>query len=216
MRLCKRVLVSVLVCSSVFFAGSAISNTAVAATTKYENFSWVSPHQWQGAVFDVPTWFAKDMSYTGREVIRFHDGFYDEKSTGFWTYAFALLVEQTETPTTDALLEETKRYFVGLARGIGDKNVKDYPENKIKVQSKSEWVTLKPTKKQQSEKRSQVYFLESFDPFTTGKPIKLNVKITTWLCSDSQRAIHYSVSPHSLSDKIWTQLDKEVDALQCW
>jgi len=209
MRLYKRIVASLLVaCSLVVFTSVNASTTT---TTKYENFSWVSPHEWQGAVFDVPTWFAKDMLYTGREVIRFHDGFYDEKSTGFWTYAFALLIEQTETPTTEALLEETKRYFVGLARGIGDKKNKDYPANKIKVTSKSAWV-----KSKQSKNRSQVYFLESFDPFTTGKDIKLNVKITTWLCSDSRRAIHYSVSPHPLSDKIWTQLDKEVDALKCW
>jgi len=206
MRIVKGILSTTLL--SLYFLVAATAN---AETKKHENFSWKSPHKWEGAVFDVPTWFAKDMLYTGREVIRFHDGFYDEKSTGFWTYAFALLVEQTKTPMTKELLDETKRYFVGLARGIGDKNIKNYPADKIKVTVKSKWTTSK-----QNKMRSQIYYLESFDPFTTGKPINLNVKITTWLCSDKQRAIHYSISPHPLTHAIWKQLDKEVNALKCW
>ncbi|MFV1985585.1 MAG: hypothetical protein ACC657_18705 [Thiohalomonadales bacterium] len=208
MRLTKQIVISVFLTMTLFFTSITVTN---ATTDKYENFNWVSPNKWEGAVFDVPTWFAKDMLYTGREVIRFHDGFYDETSTGFWTYAFALLIEQTETPTTTALLEETKRYFVGLARGIGDKNIKDYPADKINVTAISDW-----TKSEQSKYRTQIYQLESFDPFTTGKPINLNLKITTWLCSDSQRAIHYSISPHSMSDPIWKQLDQEIGALKCW
>ncbi len=217
MRLHKRIVFSAVASSALVLSMMANGHAAIEkdsdkkATTKYQNFNWQSPHKWQGAVFDVPTWFAKDMLYTGREVIRFHDGFYDESSTGFWTYAFALLVAQTETPTTNALLEETKRYFVGLARGIGKKNIADYPANKIKVTAKSDWLLSK-----NSKYRSQNYFLESFDPFTTGKPIKLNVKITTWLCSDKQRAIHYSISPHPMSNKIWKELDDEVVALKCW
>jgi len=83
--------------------------------------------------------------------------------------------------------------------------------NKIKVKSVSDWNITK-----QSKYRSQVYTLESFDPFTTGKAIKLNVKITTWLCSDQQRAIHYSISPHPMNNKIWKELDSEVAALKCW
>jgi hypothetical protein len=206
-------MISTLITSSLIMMAVSSTNAAteVAKSKKYENFNWESPHKWEGAVFDVPTWFAKDMIYTGREVIRFHDGFYDESSNGFWTYAFALLVEQTETPTTDALLEETKRYFVGLARGIGKKNVADYPADKIIVTRKSDWKVSK-----KSKYRAQDFFLESFDPFTTGKPIKLNVKITTWLCSDQQRAIHYSISPHPMDNKIWKELDSEVDALKCW
>ncbi|MFV1984051.1 MAG: hypothetical protein ACC657_10975 [Thiohalomonadales bacterium] len=183
----------------------------VSAAGKYENFNWVSPNGWTGAVFDVPTWFAKDMLYSGREVIRFHDGFYDEQSTGFWTYAFALMVEQSKQPTTQELLEETKRYFVGLARGIGDKNIKDYPAEKIRVTTKSDWKTS-----DSSQYQSQLFFLESYDPFTTGKPIKLNVKITTWPCSESYWAIHYTISPHPMSHTIWNLLDKEVKALKCW
>lgn len=187
------------------------SVNATAAQDKYENFSWESPNGWEGAMFDVPTWFAEDMLYNGREVIRFHDGFYDEKSVGFWTYAFALLVEQTELPTTDGLVDETKRYFVGLARVLGDNKKINYPADKIMVTPKSRWVVSN-----QGKKHSQLFELQIFDSFTTGKPIKLNAKITTWLCSDKQRAIHYSLSPHKTTHPLWEQLNKEVDALKCW
>ncbi|VAW64598.1 hypothetical protein MNBD_GAMMA09-959 [hydrothermal vent metagenome] len=181
------------------------------AQEKYQNFNWKSPNGWEGAVFDVPTWFAKDMLYTGREVIRFHDGFYDRDSTGFWTYAFALLVEQTGVPTTQAITEETKRYFLGLARDLGDKKDVDYSASKIHVKPVSQWTVDKTTKR-----RSQNYRLEIFDSFTTGKPITLNVRVTSWPCSDKYRAIHYALSPHDMTQPIWGELDKEVSALTCW
>ena len=190
-------------------------NTVYAAQEKYEGFSWESPNGWEGAVFDVPTWFAKDMRYSGREVIRFHDGFYDENSSGFWTYAFALLIEQSDedagAPTTVALIDETRRYFIGLARVLGDNKNENYPADKIKVRAKSNWVVS-----DNGMHRSQLYELIIFDSFTTGKVIKLNAKISTWLCSDKHRAIHYSISPHEIKHPLWGELDKEVDALECW
>ncbi len=177
----------------------------------YENFSWKSPNQWEGAIFDVPTWFAKDMLYTGREIIRFHDGFYDKKSIGFWTYAFALLVDQTKTPTTEELIDETHRYFLGLVRTLGDNNKPNYPKEKILVKKSSEWTVTKNEKY-----RSQNYMLSGFDSFSTGKPLTLNVKITTWLCSNNKRAIHYTISPHQMVHPIWELLNKEIFALKCW
>lgn len=184
--------------------------TSFAATQKYKDFNWVSPNGWEGAVFDVPTWFAKDMLYTGREVIRFHDGFYDEKSNGFWTYAFALLVDQIEQPTTKQLVDETHRYFLGLVRELGDNSQKNYPSDKIVVTSTSEWNISR-----NGQYRSQTFKLQSYDSFTTASALKLNVKITTWLCSDNHRAIHYSVSPHSFQNPLWNELAQEVDALKC-
>ncbi len=183
----------------------------IAAQNKYDNFSWISPNDWEGAIFDVPTWFARDMRYTGREVIRFHDGFYDQNSVGFWTYAFGLLIDQTEIPTTQALIDETHRYFTGLARELGDNKDENYPASNIILSPKSNWVI-----EDNGKRRSQLFELQSYDSFTTGAPIKLNVKITTWLCSNNHRAIHYAISPHETTHPVWNQLDKEIHALKCW
>ena len=191
--------------SGIVFAKEKMLNT------KYENFSWKSPNGWEGAIFDVPTWFAKDMVYTGREVIRFHDGFYDPKSVGFWTYAFSLLVNETQIPTTETLIDETHRYFVGLVRTLGDNSKSNYPKEKIIVKKSSDWRIFNNGKY-----RSQNYTLTSYDSFSTGRSLALNVKITTWLCSNNKRAIHYTISPHKMSHKIWKELDKEVIALKCW
>lgn len=199
----------VIYCACLLFVLSSV--TAFAAQDKYENFSWESPNGWKGAIFDVPTWFAKDMIYNGREIIRFHDGFYDKNSSGFWTYAFALLVVQTELPTTKSLIDESRRYFTGLARVLGDNKNADYPVDKIIVTPKSSWIISNNGKKQ-----SQLFEFQIYDSFTTGKPVKLNARITTWLCSDKHRAIHYSLSPQELTHPLWAQLDKEVDALKCW
>ena len=177
---------------------------------KYQNFSWESPNGWQGSIFDVPTWFAKDMLYTGREVIRFHDGFYDENSIGFWTYAFVLLVDQTKLPSTDELIEETHRYFLGLVRDLGDNAKPNYPANKVKVTALSKIMT------KSNKYQSQYFKLEIFDSFNTGKELSLNLKITTWVCSKDKRAIFYSISPHDFSHEIWNELNQELNAFDCW
>jgi hypothetical protein len=130
---------------SLFLVNYGYSQEAV-RKQKYEKFSWESPNKWQGAVFDVPTWFAKDMLYTGREVIRFHEGFYDEKPVGYWSYAFALLVDQIHMPTTQELIDETQRYFVGLVRALGDKSQISYPKNKIIIKPTSNWYISKDNK----------------------------------------------------------------------
>ncbi len=200
---------SIRVCCVYLFAAMGVTNLLV-AEEKYEDFSWVSPNGWEGAVFDVPTWFAKNMQYTGREVIRFHDGFYDDESAGYWTYAFALLVKQTQVPTTQALIDETRRYFTGLSRGLGENRNENYSADKILMKATTDWLIS-----DEGKRRHQIFELQSFDPFTTGSPVKLYVKITTWLCSDSYRAIHYAISPQSLSHDLWKALDKEVDALKC-
>ena len=200
---------SIRVCCVYLLAAMGVTNLLV-AEEKYENFSWVSPNGWQGAIFDVPTWFAKDMQYTGREVIRFHDGFYDDESAGYWTYDFALLVKQTQVPTTQALIDETRRYFTGLSRGLGENRNENYSADKILMKATTDWVVSV-----EGKRRRQTFELQSFDPFTTGAPVKLYVKITTWLCSDSYRAIHYAVSPQSLSHDLWMELNNEVDALKC-
>ena len=198
----------------IFFATLFITSYSSVTFSKekdYENFNWNSPNKWEGAMFDVPTWFAKDMRYTGKEIIRFHDGFYDEKSVGFWTYAFGLLVDQTKLPTTEELIDETHRYFVGLVRTLGDSSKPNYPKDKIIVKKTSELVAYN-----KNRYHTQNFVLNSFDSFGTGKPLKLNVKITTWLCSDKKRAIHYAISPHPMTHPIWKQLNKEIPALKCW
>ncbi len=191
------------------------ANSAVIAADKitftYKNFNWKSPNGWEGAMFNVPTWFAKDMLFTGKELIRFHGGFYKTKSVGFWTYAFGLIVEQTKMPTTQLLVEETHRYFVGLARTLGDNKQKNYPKREITVTPTSAWKTDSSGKR-----HSQHYLLKAFDSFGTGKPIILNVKITTWLCNSKYRAIHYTLSPHKMTHPIWSELNKEIGALKCW
>ncbi len=194
----------------IFFVALFISACSLIKSNNYANYTWVSPNGWGGGVFDVPTWFAPDMPYTGQEIIRFHDDFYEADKEGFWTYTFAMLIDQTKTPTTQDILDETHRYFVGLSRFAGGKKDADYPADKVIVKAVSDWKISADGKR-----RSQYYTLQTYDSFTSGESIKLNMKVTSWLCSKTHRAFLYSFSLRETHHPLWKQLDEEANALQC-
>ena len=173
------------------------------------SYSWKSSLNWKGGSFTVPPWFAEDLNLHGKEVLHFHPDYYNYGTEGFWTYNFALIVNETKTPTTQEVIKETRLYFVGLGRTLGDKKNPKLPLSEITVKSTSNWITKGNT-------RYQDYLLHGFDSWETGKAINLNVRVTTWLCPDSKhRVFIYSVSPKSMSDKIWLELKEDADGFRC-
>jgi len=173
------------------------------------SYAWKSPLNWKGGNFTVPPWFAEDLNLHGREILHFHPDYYNYGTEGFWTYNFALIVTETKTPTTQEIIEETRLYFVGLGRTLGDRKNPNLPISDITVKSTSKWVIKGNT-------RYQDYLLRGFDSWETGKAINLNVRVTTWLCPDKKhRVVIYSVSPKSMSDKIWKELKADADGFKC-
>ncbi len=173
------------------------------------SYSWPSPNQWQGGNFSIPPWFAEDLNYSGHEVLHFHPDYYNFGTEGFWSYNFVLVVNETKIPTTEEIIEETKLYFVGLGRTLGDKKDSMLSINSIDVNSTGDWAS-------EGDKRFQEYTLKAYDSWETGKPIVLNVRVTTWLCkSKKHRVIMYAVSPQNYDHKLWQQLLSETNSFRC-
>ena len=174
------------------------------------SFEWKSPNSWTGGEFEVPTWFAKDMKVSGYEILHFHDGYYDSSSIGHWSYVFALVVNELNEPSEAFLIDETKRYFLGLGRTLGDKKNPKLLANVIKVKPASKAYKSFYTGKVQDFK------LTAFDSWESAKPIQLNTRIYTWMCkNNNHRAIVYAISPQNKSHPIWDQLTAEVHAFSC-
>ena len=187
------------------FAFSSFSN----AKDKID-FEWQSANNWKGGEFKVPTWFAPDMKVSGYEVLHFHKGYYNPKSVGYWSYVFVLIVNELNEPKETFLIEETRRYFVGLGRILGDKKNPNLSISNIKMQPSSKAYKSPYTGKVQDFK------LTAFDSWKSAKPIKLNTRIYTWLCKDGDhRAIVYAISPQPKAHPIWDQLTAEVHQFSC-
>ena len=174
------------------------------------SYNWESPNNWSGGEFAVPTWFAPDLKVSGHEVLHFHDGYYDSKSVGHWSYAFALVINELEEPNEAFLIDETRRYFVGLGRILGDKKDPKLSIKKIKTKATSKAYKSFYTGKVQN------FELIAFDSWESAKPIKLNTRIYTWMCEGSKhRALVYAISPQPWSHPIWDQLTAEVHGFSC-
>lgn len=191
-----------------FLLLTAISLTIHAASKI--NFDWKSANNWTGGEFKVPTWFAEDMKVSGYEVLHFHDGYYDSSSVGHWTYVFALIINELEESTEAFLIDETKRYFLGLGRVLGDKKNPQLSKDIIQAKPASKAYKSPYTGKVQD------FDLTAFDSWKSAEPIKLNARIYTWMCKGSKhRAPVYAISPQPKSHPIWDQLSAEVHGFSC-
>jgi hypothetical protein len=174
------------------------------------SYTWPSANNWEGGAFDVPTWFAPDMKVSGYEVLHFHEGYYEPKSVGHWSYVFALIVNELEEPDEVFLIEESRRYFVGLGRVLGDKKNKDLLFSNITAHATS------PAYKSPYTGKVQNFVIRAFDSWESAEAIDLNARIYTWPCKGKKyRAIVYAVSPQEMSHPIWDQLSAEVHSFNC-
>lgn len=174
------------------------------------SYEWTSANGWSGGEFSVPTWFAENLQVSGHEVLHFHDGYYDSKSVGHWSYVFALVVNELYEPSEAFLIEETNRYFLGLGRVLGDKKDEGLKKSAIKTVATSKAYKSAYTGKVQNFK------LTAFDSWESAKAIKLNTRVYTWMCKGSKhRAIVYAISPQPYAHPIWDQLSAEVHGFSC-
>ncbi len=173
-------------------------------------FEWKSANNWSGGEFEVPTWFAKDMKVSGYEALHFHEGYYDSKSVGHWSYVFALVVNELQEPDEAFLIDESERYFLGLGRVLGDKNNPSLSKKDIHVEATSIAYKSSYTGKVQN------FSIKAFDSWESAKAINLNARIYTWKCVGAKhRAIVYAISPQEMSHPIWDRLSAEVHGFTC-
>ncbi len=204
----KILLVLMLSVMTLLFVNNSMVNTGSSSEPDYK---WSSPNNWDGGKFSILSWFAEDLQFTGKEELRFHPGYYDIGSDGFWTYVFVLVVEQVDDVSTDDIVQETKLYFKGLGETLGDHKKQNIAIESIKVKPLSGWKQFN-----NGEWKAQKYSLTAFDSWETGKPIDLNLNVSTWLCKNTKhRAIVYAITPHAWDNPIWKSLKRESGGLSC-
>jgi hypothetical protein len=176
----------------------------VADTAKQVN--WPVPPGWAREANPFPLAFAPELPYRGVEELRFAPDFYSSNAATFWSYDIGWWLEQRPVFDAASISASLTKYFRGLAMSVG--------KQKYDLDSTRFRAVLAPAPGlDPSELSGQVF---SYDPFTTGRPIVLNVEARLRECPRTGRfAITYALSPRPPTDTVWSGLRRTAAALVC-
>ncbi|MEB2775053.1 hypothetical protein SYJ56_07030 [Algoriphagus sp. D3-2-R+10] len=156
-----------------------------------------APDNWGKETIPLPPSFASLIKFTGVEEVRFAPGWADKSSSEFWTYSFAWLITGNAELSEKSLEELMENYFSGLTAEVGKNNGID--SEKI-TNSAASFSSINQTTNQQFYQGT----IDFYDVFFTQKPIRLNVKVKEFYCSDLDKHLMvFSFSPKSFDDKEW-------------
>lgn len=175
-------------------------------------FHWGSPNGWKQEKFSLPPKrFAPQLGFSGTEVLHFSPGYFKAGDEQFWTYAFALLVDEPSEPSTQRLLRELHTYFVGLGGHLGKHNSPQRAAQTVSITGVAR--DGQASAGGRSERRFRATVL---DPWATGAPVDLNLQIHLRACpGTSFQAVIVLVSRHPFAHPLWRLLEQERDALRC-
>ena len=190
------------------FAQETGATAAPASQTGAQGFQWPQPIRWRTETIPFPLDFAPDIQHRGIVEVRFSPGFKDPAAEGFWSYAFVWWLQDDVPLTRELLADELTRYYFGLSKAVaGDKNVIRADAFKADL---TDEVTTAPY--------SSAYrgIIDSFEPFKTGKPIRLTVRIRVGKCEAAKRRfVLVEASPQPESAAIWKELSQVADSFKC-
>jgi hypothetical protein len=163
---------------------------------------WPAPVGWRRETIPFPLDFAPTLQHKGVEDIRFAPQFFDPKASGYWSYAFAWILEDKPSLAPKKVSEELTRYYAGLCAAVGKKfklNPEHYRSD-LKVRPDG---ALYGT-------------VALYDSFVTGKELTLNVEIELVECATARRHVLVVVaSPKPPGDPIWRDLHARRAAFSC-
>lgn len=184
------------------------ANAAPLSQTSAQGFQWPRPTGWRTETIPFPLDFAPDIQHRGIVEVRFSPGFKDPAAEGFWSYAFVWWLEDDVPLTRELLADELTRYYFGLSKAVaGDKYV-------IRADAfKADFTDEIATAPYSSAYRGTI---ESFEPFKTGKPIRLIVRIRVGKCEATKRRfVLVEASPQPTNAAIWSEISRVADGFKC-
>jgi hypothetical protein len=185
-----------------------LNGSCPAEETGRQGFQWPQPNGWRTESIPFPLDFAPDIQHRGSVEVRFSPGFKDPAAEGFWSYAFVWWLEDEIPLTRSVLANELTRYYFGLSKAVaGDKYAVRADGFRADL---TDEVTTPPYL---AAYRGVV---DSFDPFKTEKPMRLNVRIRLGKCETAKRRfVLVEASPQPMGAAIWIKLSKVADRFQC-
>jgi len=158
-----------------------------------------TPPGWRFERIDFPLSFAPDLKFTGFEELRFAPGMFDAKSDTYFTYIFAMQINNDVTLNAKTLKDLFETYYRGLCKKVAKGKEFDIDESKIVA-------AVREDHYESPHSRRFMVTLESYDPFVTGKPLTLNLAVLVTDKGKKEHRLFASVSPKPLDDPVWKVL----------
>ncbi|WP_143569859.1 hypothetical protein [Tenacibaculum agarivorans] len=119
------------------------------------------PKEWRFEKINFPLDFAKDITWEGFEELRFSPGMFDVKSATYFTYYFAIQIQNKVEISEKEIKDMLEKYYRGLCKAV---NAKD----KFTINYNDITATIKKT-----DSCSLTADIVFFDSFTNGKKLNL-------------------------------------------
>lgn len=169
-----------------------------------------TPEGWRTETLTFPLEFAPELPYRGLEELRFSPGMFKAGSEDFWSYAFVFWLEGDVPFTAERLNSTLKTYLEGLSRAVEEKNEKFDPKAATVTASLLEMKAAKDGPQRFEGK------VNAYDPFTTHKPMTLNLRVNVFRCPAQGRTVaFFQASPQPVSHKVWGTLDRIREGFRC-
>lgn len=166
-------------------------------------FRWPIPQGWNHETFALPPDFASQLPYAGTEELRFMPGFYKPAESDYWSYDLVWWVVGPPAFDSTTVAAALTTYFRGLATAVGGAKYHFDPGH---FRS-----SISPNGR--NRLGGQVF---TYDPFTTGEAIILNVELSQLKCAGSgHSAIIVALSPKAPSDDVWVRLRATAGDFTC-
>ncbi len=167
-------------------------------------YTFPSPAGWGTEHFPLPPDFAPTFIGKGTEDIRFHPGWGDSTSQGYWSYTYLWWLEGTVSFSESMLQQNLQAYYAGLVgRNITGRKI---PAEKV-VPTVAAVKKIKTAGKDKETYSATIHMLD----YLTQKPMVLNGVIHV---KDAQTASHsivlIAVSPQAPGHAVWKQMDEIV------
>ena len=179
----------------------------------FDPLTWQAPYTfpvpagWSTEHFSLPPDFAPSFTWKGVEDIRFHPGWGDTASKGYWSYAYLWWLEGPVTVTELALQQNLQAYYSGLVgRNIEPRKI---PASKVIPTE----VTIKKGKRQGNDKETFTGTIRMLD-YMAQRPMVLQCVVHVKEAGKAGKsAVLIEVSPQSLQQPVWKQFDSIGEGL---
>ena len=159
------------------------------------------PPDWRYERIEFPLPFAPELKYDGFEELGFAPGMFNAKSDTYFTYIFAMKITNDVSFDAKLLKSLLETYFRGLCRTVAEGT--DFSIDVSKISAK--------VREDHYEAPSSRHFsvtLDSYDPFVTGKALKLHLEMLVVERKRNDHRIFAAVSPKPADSPVWKLLRK--------
>ena len=162
---------------------------------------WPLPAGFREETLAFPLDFAPRIPHQGVELLRFAPGFFEPAAPGYWSYAFAWVLEDRAPLTYASLQNELRMYFAGLCDAVGGKKFHLDPA-RYRVQLDGDAAT------------GMTGTADLYDAFKTGKPLSLHLAVHILPCG-GRRVVLFTATPQPHDHAMAVQLTSVAAALRC-